>query len=74
MASEIHAIMFKKSKFKKVDDIINWLNKHDIKANYIESKVKKNYYWVNITPKERYKSFSASKIPKKGIIFIFGWD
>ena len=72
MSSEIHAIMFKKSKYK-IDDIIDWLNKHKIKGNYLESKVKKNYYWVNITPKERYKSFSAYKIKKKGLIFIFGW-
>ena len=67
--SEIHALQFPKKKFN-ISKILKWLEDNDFKANLIENKP--NYFWINITSKKKYKSFSAKKLDN-GIIMVFGW-
>jgi hypothetical protein len=70
MKTEIHAVQFPKTKFKKYDKILKWLEKHDMKPNLIEDKP--NYTWVNITPKKKYKSFIVKKLDD-GILLVIGY-
>ena len=71
LKSEIHAIYFDKSKFKTPKKALKWINKHKYDANLIEEKP--NGWWINITPKQRYKKYTTEKIEDEGINLIFGW-
>jgi hypothetical protein len=67
--SEIHAIQFNKYNYN-FKDIGKWLKEHNLTPRKLEET--KNYYWVNIRPKNRYKKFIEKKITDD-IILVIGF-
>lgn len=70
--SEIQSIAFKKSMWS-IDDIMDWLDEHDIMPKKLPD-ISKNYIRVRIHNPKKYSSIRAKKIKEDGIILYFGFD
>lgn len=71
LKSEIHAVYFKNNKYKTIQDALEWIYENNFKPNLLE--VKSNGWWVNITPKQKYKKFTVKKIDDDNINLVLGW-